>query len=95
MYLIPFPGIPHPQGPGEWEPQICDVKFRLFVPHHIERSPYVFFTSHGTHTHQPPPPVRTPQRYLQDIRRLIDLAGAEELTFGTCIRYVHNTYLTL
>jgi hypothetical protein len=79
LYVL---GVTHPQGPGEWVNRPCEVKFRIFVPNDLSITPYIFFYSIGSHTHPPPPPNRTPQRYLDDIKRLILLAGAEELTFG-------------
>jgi hypothetical protein len=78
------------QGPGKMiQNQInCKVTFNLFRPKDQEEYPYIIWTSHGIHTHPPPPGTRTPKEYIQGLIRIIQRINDPALT--TSKYYIQN-----
>jgi hypothetical protein len=74
--LAYFIGVPHPQGHGKLKKVPCKVVFDILVPIDPQACPYYIWASKGIHTHQPPPPIKTPGQILQGfvavIKRQID-----------------------
>ncbi|OJJ78431.1 uncharacterized protein ASPGLDRAFT_182657 [Aspergillus glaucus CBS 516.65] len=49
----------------------------------IQKCPYFLFTSHGIHTHPPPPPTKTPLDILEELRRIIQDIKDPDMTTGS------------
>jgi hypothetical protein len=64
--------------------QHCDVDFNILIPQDIERNPYILFTSHGTHTHPPPPPSKTPPQIWAEIQQLVQRLQDPDLRLSKC-----------
>jgi hypothetical protein len=60
----------------------CDVAFNIIIPEDIENCPYILFTSHGIHTHPPPPPTIAPLIMLERIRQIIHDIRDPDMTTG-------------
>ncbi|WPH03339.1 Hypothetical protein R9X50_00621600 [Acrodontium crateriforme] len=74
-------GLLHENGGGAMIKTGCSVRWHIFIPDDLDQTPYITFTSHGIHSHPPPPPSRIPNRYATDIRMLIQRMGSDDLTF--------------
>lgn len=79
-------GIDHPQGPGKLVHMDCEVTFHVFVPNDLEETPYIHFTSHGTHSHAPPPPNKPPMQILNEVLELVRRISNPDLTLGRFLR---------
>ena len=79
-------GIDHPQGPGKLVHIDCEVIFHVFVPNDLEETPYIHFTSHGTHSHAPPPPNKPPMQILNEVLELVRRISNPELALGKIIQ---------
>lgn len=75
-------GIDHPQNSGEIEHMPCEVVFHIMIPDDLESCPYVLFTSHGVHTHPPPPPNKPPKSIMEDIVELVRRIHNPDMTLG-------------
>lgn len=75
-------GIDHLQGGGKLLQHLCNVQFRLFRPKDLSRCPYIIWTSHGIHSHPPPPPSRTPTELVNGLLQLIHRIQDPALTTG-------------
>jgi hypothetical protein len=75
-------GIDHMQGQGKLVSIGCDVEFHILIPENTNTTPYVLFTSHGTHTHPVPPPNKPPQSMIADVLRIIRDLQDPELTLS-------------
>src|ERR1043165_6673491 len=86
--------VHHPQGTGRLVIQDCEVKFDLIIPQDTTRYPYWLFNSKGIHTHPPPPPVRTPEAIVEEIRGAIQKINDPSLSVGNTkplsTRYEYN-----
>lgn len=60
----------------------CNVVFHVLVPDDLTATPYILFTSHGTHSHPPPPPNKPPQEMVEEILDLIRRLQEPGLTLG-------------
>ncbi|KAF2809704.1 uncharacterized protein BDZ99DRAFT_387971, partial [Mytilinidion resinicola] len=58
----------------------CNVVFNIFVPKDRTECEYILFTSHGTHTHPPPPGRRTPQELIAGLMSVISRINDPALT---------------
>ena len=56
--------------------------FYIFILSDIQQTPYIQFTSHGTHSHPPPPPNKPPTEIVQDILEVIHRMRDPDLTLG-------------
>jgi hypothetical protein len=74
--------VDHPQGPGQLVRQGCRVTFEIIIPCNLAETPYYLFSSHGVHTHPPPPPHKTPQELKEEITGLIQRMKDPSLTTG-------------
>jgi hypothetical protein len=54
----------------------------VLVPKDILHCPYFLFTSHGIHTHPPPPPVKQPADIMDGIKNLIREIREPNLTLS-------------
>jgi len=75
-------GVDHPNGAGKLEKLPCSVIFSIIMPNDLTATPYILFTSHGTHTHPPPPPNKAPKRMVSEILAVIDRTLNPALTAG-------------
>jgi hypothetical protein len=74
--------VNHPQGKGKLVRMECGVQFDIIIPVHVTPGAQYIFTSHGIHTHPPPPPTRTPEALTQDIVSLIRRVKDPSMTVG-------------
>ncbi|KAG5965375.1 hypothetical protein E4U58_002863 [Claviceps cyperi] len=56
-------GHDHSTNIGGMEEKECSVEVNYIVPEDIERCPWVLLSSHGIHTHAPPPPNFLPTKW--------------------------------
>lgn len=78
--LLTTLGISHPQGYGKLQKISCQVKFEYIVPLDINKTPFVIFLSKGIHTHQPPPPIKTPIEILTGVIQVIKRLATPTMT---------------
>ena len=72
----------HPQGEGYIMHRGCGVKFGLLIPKTLESNSYIILTSHGVHTHPPPPPTVTPQHIREELIDMLGKLKDDDLTTG-------------
>jgi hypothetical protein len=68
----------------------CEVVFHIMVPILLEACPYMLFTSHGIHSHPPPPPNNAPQAIMNGVMQLVKEMRDPSLTLGK--NYFLSTY---
>ncbi|KAF1970941.1 hypothetical protein BU23DRAFT_570211 [Bimuria novae-zelandiae CBS 107.79] len=78
--------VDHPQGKGKLVRVLCGVTFNIIIPFDLQECPYYLFTSHGIHSHPPPPPTKTPEALTQEIVALIRRANDPSLTVATFLK---------
>ncbi|OCK85458.1 hypothetical protein K432DRAFT_33984 [Lepidopterella palustris CBS 459.81] len=79
-------GIDHVQGQGKLEYYRCSVTFNLFRPTDPIATPYIIFTSHGVHSHPPPPPTKTPEQLLTSLLGVIRSISDPSLTLNSLLK---------
>jgi hypothetical protein len=70
----------HPTSEGALIIIPCEVEFNAIIPDH---SPYFLWTSHGIHSHLPPPPTRAPNDVVRDLQAIVNRATDASTTRGT------------
>ncbi|KAF2184934.1 hypothetical protein K469DRAFT_748012 [Zopfia rhizophila CBS 207.26] len=86
-------GVDHLQGEGalksfsEHFPTLgpCPNRFQVFIPVNLCDFPYYLVVFHNIHNHPPPPPVKTPQQYIDGIISIINNIRNPNLTLNTFI----------
>jgi hypothetical protein len=73
-------GVAHPQGFGKLRKVPCQVKFDFIIPEDLDKTPYVLFYSKGIHTHQAPPPIKTPIQILEGLVKVIRRLSSPVMT---------------
>nr|POE50467.1 hypothetical protein CFP56_73885 [Quercus suber] len=63
----------------------CGVIFTKLVPLDRKTTPFITFTSHGIHTHPPPPPSKSPAAIRSEMQELIGRCDIGTLTF-VCVK---------
>jgi hypothetical protein len=59
----------------------CEVKWNFYIP--IDFTiPFILFTSHGIHSHPPPPPKKTPQDIVQGILDVLKRINDPNITLS-------------
>lgn len=54
----------------------------MLLPDNLEQYPYIIWTSHGIHTHLPPPPTRAPPELVEELQSVIRRATDASTTRG-------------
>jgi hypothetical protein len=75
--------VDHHQGQGKLAAWECDVQFVFFEPEDLQETPYLLWVSYGSHTHLPPPPVKTPKDIFDDVVAIVRRISDPALTTGT------------
>ncbi|KAF1978953.1 hypothetical protein BU23DRAFT_191377 [Bimuria novae-zelandiae CBS 107.79] len=78
--------VNHPQGKGKLLKVGCGVQYDIIIPIYVSQSLHYIFTSHGIHTHPPPPPTRTPEALTQDIVSLIRRVNDPSMTVASFLK---------
>jgi hypothetical protein len=89
-YMI---GFDHPQGQGKVIHQKCQVRFDIYIPVDIQRTPFYIIRAQGQHTHPPPLPTRLPQKIRDDITHAINAMDLMSLTtrkYCICTTYASD-----
>jgi hypothetical protein len=60
----------------------CNVKWNIYIPFNQTLFPYILLTSHGIHTHPPPPPKKTPRAILNGIFNVLQKVDDPGLKAG-------------
>lgn len=77
--------VDHPQGKGKMLRLPCQVEFNIIIPTNLELYPFYLFTSHGVHSHPPPPPTKHPKVLAQELLYLIAQANDPSMTVGKSV----------
>lgn len=87
-----FSGIDHPQGYGKLIKVSCDVIFEYIIPIDINKTPWILLVSTGIHSHQPPPPVKTPIAILNGLIKVIKRLSSPVITNSKYPKAVFNVF---
>jgi hypothetical protein len=70
----------------------CGVEFNFLVPIDLDTTPYVIISSHGRHSHPPPPPRKTPQELMEGVLEVIK--RLQSPTLNLC-KFLSKTFAAL
>lgn len=77
----------HLQGQGNLIHKSCSVVFTVLIPEAYESGQYILFTSHGEHSHPPPPPKRTPADIAEEISQVVRRLNDPDLTLSMSMTF--------